>query len=147
MPGSDEFVARCAEPLDGFVSAVRKFHASVETLAAHREADFASMDDSEAVRLLQARHWLHQTASRVNPVMNIVEGGGYRVRWVAESLLGALALMAITDLSNDLATCDSCGQLMLDAGGRARYCSDRCKWRMQKRRQRNPDGDEDPSNG
>lgn len=58
-------------------------------------------------------------------------------RWVSPSLLGSLSLMALQDAAFfRLAQCPSCGNPFATGRSDAKFCSDKCRDRIQKRRRR-----------
>lgn len=62
----------------------------------------------------------------------------FRLGWIFPSLLSSLAMMITQDLAEDhtLHICEVCGAPFISSAYQALYCSSRCRFRMQKRRQR-----------
>lgn len=125
LPASDEFWRLYAEPTVHFLTA-----ASVL-----RDAIAAGGGDA----LEWSLDRLNGLASTAR-VIAVPDDDGLAQRWVAPSLIGVLGLMALTDLTGGVvpARCDAsnCSNLFVPKRWWGAYCSDRCKHREQKRRQR-----------
>lgn len=87
--------------------------------------------------------------SRLNPTLQrllaptattFIDRGkaGPRTQWVCGSLLSAYTLMAIEDAigTGPMRPCPGCAKLFVPDRSDVGYCSNRCRWRQQKRRHR-----------
>ena len=71
------------------------------------------------------------------PYLDAEADGSLRQRWITGSLLASLALMATEDLSQHrLHACERCARFFFSDAYQARYCSEKCRHTMQKRRYR-----------
>lgn len=121
LPLSEEFWREYAEPLDQFMSAVRAFEGALRHLQRPTE-----------VRL--GREKINALAEDVSLALSFGRDG-FRQAWVATSLLGTLAAMAIFDLSGGkrVLRCETCGRPFVSGAPAARYCSPTCRHTAQKR--------------
>ena len=60
-----------------------------------------------------------------------------QLKWVGSSLLASLAVMMLEDLTYGRALqCPGCGRPFVSGAYQARFCSERCRWAVQKREYR-----------
>jgi hypothetical protein len=74
----------------------------------------------------------------VRPAPEWQPGHGVRQRWSSSSLLGALTMMALSDVpEGEARECEECHKPFVSSGRpQSLYCSKNCRWRAQKRAQR-----------
>jgi hypothetical protein len=126
-PATNEFWDLYGEPVSEFVTAAWLIVNGIEAITkpANRGAP-----DRGAIRLA------HLAAYGV-PYLARERDGSRRQRWVAGSLLSALAFMAMEDISRNLLhQCSTCNTFFLSEAYQAEYCSPTCRNTMQKRRYR-----------
>jgi hypothetical protein len=58
--------------------------------------------------------------------------------WASQSLIGAYAMMAYLDLTSggQPVVCESCSKVFLSSRRDAKFCSNRCRWRIDKQNER-----------
>ena len=136
-PLTKEFWLTYAEPVYEFVEAARLLLNTMELFEAHKKVA-GTRSDENAVRLRLALDQFHALIETVSPTISQPLEGAPRQEWLATSLLGALAMMALLDLteSRRLLTCDTCGKLFVTKAYQASYCSMTCRNTAQKRRHR-----------
>ena len=69
----------------------------------------------------------------VGLVAPLGKSGRPGLNWVGNSLLASLTMMLLEDLSEGRALQCPCGQLFVSHAYQARYCSRRCRWRLDQR--------------
>lgn len=138
-PLTKEFWERYAEPVADFLSgmrALREFHLAISLFQAR----------STAARRLQKL----QVAVSGGPHLTgegLINGVGLALewnrarhvhpKWVASSLLASLTTMMLQDLAHGRALqCPGCGRAFVSGAYQARFCSERCRWVVQKREYR-----------
>lgn len=133
-PLSDAFWSLYAEPAGAFLDAASTLSEALDRVGA-RTSDG---DPSHVAAVQQGQAILHALTSSVRPFLSSTEAGGFRQNWVASTLLGSFAMMALQDLAQGHVPrfCEGCGTPFLSAAYQARYCSERCRHRVQKRNQR-----------
>lgn len=121
LPLSTDFWREYAEPLDDFVTAVRALVRALHHL-----------EQPSEVR--RGRELINVLAEDVSLVL-AVDVDEFRQAWVATSLLGTLAAMAIFDLTGGkrVRRCETCGRPFVSGAPAARYCSPTCRHTAQKR--------------
>lgn len=123
-PGSRTFWRQYAEPVDDFLQYAHRFRGVLRDLA-----DPAQRDEWATLDL--------ETLTRVVTPRAALEGRVLRQRWASPSLIGHLAMMLLLDNSEGRRPLQcECGVLFLSAAWQGRYCSESCRWRFGKRRQR-----------
>jgi hypothetical protein len=133
-PLSEAFWHAYAEPLDAFVHAANTLREALAGLAHIPPFAEATADDKAAVG--QAAGLLQTLIADVSPSPNVTPAGEIEPLWVSTSLLSSLAMMAFLDLSERkgrLLRCETCGTLFFSGAHQAKYCSERCRNRAQKR--------------
>lgn len=85
---------------------------------------------------------LNTLLARVMPAAANSSGAKRTLAWSSPSLLGYYALMILQDLvaHRRVQTCETCSHIFLAGGYQTRYCSPRCRWTGQKRRQKETRG-------
>lgn len=121
LPFTNEFWREYAEPLDQFIAAARTLEIALRDLQKPTE-----------IRL--GREKINALAEDVSLALSFGKDG-FRQAWVAASLLGTLAAMAISDLSGGkrVLRCETCGRPFVSGSPAARYCSPTCRHTAQKR--------------
>ena len=135
-PYTDQFWRRYAEPVSEFLSAGELFRQTIDGLRdAKPEKD---RQDEDFHRIESGIHLLRSLVFRVSPTITLETDGSYRVRWIATSLLGSFAMMALLDLteSRSVLHCKVCGKPFVSGSPKAKYCNPKCRHAAQKRRQR-----------
>ena len=157
LPGTDDFWGRYGEPIQRFLDAGEMFSRVVRTLAqsetppadpeatppADPEDDERDRDDESDERdRARALRTLNALSSTVVQVAHARHDGDYAYHWTSPSLLASYAQMLKQDIvSYRLVSCAACDHIWVARSAKAKYCSDACSWRGQKRaqRQRTPD--------
>jgi hypothetical protein len=136
-PLSAEFWLTYAEPVYDFVEAA---HLLLDTIRIFeiRQKGPGSGNGEPAAKLRRAMDHFHGLIETVSPTISRPLEGAPRQEWLATSLLGALAMMALLDLteSRRVITCSTCGRISVTRAYQARYCSPTCRNTAQKRRHR-----------
>lgn len=136
-PLSEAFWHSYAEPVEDFVRAANTMRRALYLLEIDPEPDdgHQKKDPGQVRGGMDLLHALIRTS---RPALTLTEDGSYRQEWLSASLLGAMAMMAFLDLSQDrkIMTCEVCGSLFVTGAYQARYCSSTCRYRAQKRRHR-----------
>ncbi|MGD0076084.1 MAG: hypothetical protein ABSD31_17345 [Candidatus Binataceae bacterium] len=135
QPLTPPFWGAYGEPLADFLSGARALKTLLDGIELQQK--------NRALRLLHAAvsgGTQVQANSLVAPM-----GLGVRVKkkhielsWVGNSLLSALAVMLLEDLSRGRVLQCLCGQVFVSTAYQARYCSKRCRWRFEQRDYRSP---------
>ncbi len=135
-PLSEAFWRSYAEPVSDFFEAATLLLGVVQGLKPIGPLSTASEGALAGVRARMDT--LHKLAETVSPALEPTEDGGFHQRWLASTLLGAFAMMVLLDLTeqNRLLECEACGRLFVTTSYQARYCSDTCRYRVQKQRHR-----------
>jgi len=130
-PTTEAFWRLYAEPIDAFLEGAQALAGALHGLQGERP--FAGGPDATgaATRSLAA---LHTLVGPVSAALAITEDGALRQRWIAPSLLGSYAMMALQDIGGNrrILACARCGGLFTAAAYQARYCSPRCRNTAQK---------------
>ena len=143
IPLSKDFWSLYAEDVNQFLDWICRFAGFVRAIGRYRitepmnEEEKARVDKTEigaAIAELQA------LAAQTTPTIGGIEDGDYVRYWAPTSLLGAYALMVLSDAGNGLLNvCDQCGRVFASSAGRARFCTARCRktalqreWRERK---------------
>lgn len=135
-PLSEPFWNSYAEPYADFLDALRILSQALWELRHLKPETQISADEFQHVRtgvdLLQGL--LEPASVSIVPMRD----GTFSQEWVCGSLLSALAMMALHDLTENrnIRACDACHRLFVSQHPGARYCSSPCRWRTQKKRQR-----------
>ncbi len=130
-PTTDAFWRLYAEPLDAFLEGAEALAGALYGLQGERPFAGGPEASDAAARSLAA---LHTLVAPVSAALAITEDGALRQRWLAPSLLGSFAMMALQDLAGNrrVLACNRCGGLFTAAAYQARYCSPRCRNAAQK---------------
>ncbi len=96
------------------------------------------LDGKDGDGTRQPEALLNALVSGVNPVMRRQEDGTFRQYWASLSLIESLSMMAFLDRteSRHLVRCVVCATLFVTGITTKQYCTDKCRWAAQKRRQR-----------
>lgn len=136
-PLSEEFWRTYAEPVYDFVEAARLLLNALRLFQAH-QGDPGTGSAADALKLHQAMDAFHGLIETVSPTISPSVDGTPRQGWLATSLLGALAMMALLDLteSRRVMTCHTCRKIFVTKAYQAAYCSTTCRNTAQQRRYR-----------
>lgn len=128
-PASAAFWRHYVEPLELFMAAARSLKQAAENLEKSRSATAEP-----------ARRWGERELNLLLTGVGVAVGWdanarSYQQVWTSRSLLGALALQLLEDLTagRRLLACDVCGKGFVGAGANGRFCSKRCYWTSHKR--------------
>ena len=134
LPLSDEFWRAYAEPVSTFLWEAVSLNRAVAAMRIKRYRS-GSKKQWEVYRGLDP---LIGLLAPVRAVPDLQEGRGLRQGWSSSSLLGALAMMALSDLpEGEARQCAECHKPFVSSGRpQSLYCSKKCRWRAQKRAQR-----------
>ncbi len=134
-PGTNEFWRLYEEPIEDFLRAALLLRTALEGLAHSEPWDKAS--EADRVWIMDGRHQLHVLTAPITPAMFLRQDGIWEQRWIAPSLLASFAGMALQDLTEQrrLLRCANvtCRRLFATAAWQAQYCSERCRYTVQKR--------------
>ena len=127
VPLSESFWQEYAEPVADFIRGAVVFSQAVKNVGARKIAT-----RQKGLRTL------HAMAGAVRVMVEPGPKGTYRQRWRSPSLLASFALMVIQDLARNrhVRQCQACHQVFAAAAYQRKYCSDRCRQRLQQRRHR-----------
>jgi hypothetical protein len=134
---SEEFARRYAEPVDDFLDAALAFRDAVEILGEAGPVEQSSKQENERARYASAI--LNGLLNPVSPAMVLQDDGAIKQFWVAPTLLGSFAMMALQDLSDpyrQFLRCQACQQMFVSRSYQAAYCSETCRRTAYKRRRR-----------
>jgi hypothetical protein len=133
MPLSSEFWRHYAEPYGEFLDGLQCL-AEVQEELDHHSTEPAGVDSAKHVSRGVA---LMDTLLAPTSVTLVPKADGtFSQEWVCGSLLSALAMMAVQDRTENRRVRDCaarCGRLFISQHPAALYCSDACRWKMQKR--------------
>jgi hypothetical protein len=129
LPNSDEFWSIYGESIKDFITGALVLREGIDQLNPEYKPDKLYKG-----RSLKLNHLL----SPVGIVLNRDENGSVYQQWWAPSLLSSFAAMAAQDLTQQrkVLGCDNCNKPFVTDAYQARYCSDKCRRTMQKRRYR-----------
>jgi hypothetical protein len=130
VPYTEEFCRLYAEPLVDFVQALRLFAGAIEPLTAPSGNGRAAKDLSlETINLLRRSN---------TPVIEQDAQGKLHQIWETPSLLASFAEMFAQDIAYGRTTrlCEGCQLPFVSSAYQARFCSEKCRWRHNKRKLR-----------
>jgi len=134
-PLTKAFWAQYAEPVGDFLQAATMFRDVVSRLAGGGRS---MSRKGRAAELHRGLETLHGVVAPVSPALAISADGHLQQRWVGPSLLSAFAMMVVADLGGKyrIYVCDACNRPFPSGAYQARYCSLRCRGRLQMQRYR-----------
>jgi len=136
LPSTPEFWRQYAEPVESFLGAARILYNSYKELEAAKHFH----EPSELERILIRQGWdrLNALLSAVSPALHVRNDWTFEQVWVPASLLGAYAMMLLTDLDEQapILRCLVCGTIFTSISPKAKYCSTKCRRTQQKRANR-----------
>ena len=140
QPLSKEFWESYAEPVADFLSGMnvlRELHQAVRLFQARSDEARRLRELQDA---LQPQHGAAQgLVAGVSMALQWNPNRQVQTKWVASSLLASLATMMLQDFAYGRAlVCAGCGRPFVSGGYQARFCSERCRWTVQKRESRHP---------
>ncbi len=136
LPGTEAFWRIYAEPVEDFVATATLFLTAVKFLGEIGRAGDGPQSDSGEIR--GRMDMLLRLLDPVGPAVGLTEDGTFRQVWCASTLLGAYAMMALLDLTEQRRplVCTICGKLFVTKAYQGIYCSATCRQTAQKRRYR-----------
>lgn len=134
LPLSDEFWRAYAEPMSMFLWQAVSLNRAVTAMRIKRYKP----ESNKQFEVYRGLDPLIGLLAPVRAVPGFQEGLGLRQGWSSSSLLGALAMMALSDLpEGEARECAECHKPFVSSGRpQSLYCSKKCRWRAQKRSQR-----------
>ncbi len=144
-PLSEAFWRSYAEPYAAFLDSMQLMANALWDLEHHQPIALSSRVDRSHVA--DGRRLLHALLAPASPTIVAARDGSFSQQWVCGSLLSAFAMMALQDLTEGqrVRRCSACERLFVSQHPAALYCSGQCRWKIQKRRQReNQIGDTAP---
>ena len=153
-PLTTQFWRLYGEPVEWFYLAGSLFRDVVRALAepslrhaatdedGDESSDVAIEEENKIEQAREHRRALQRLNALAAPIAQAVIASEnpmaeYEYRWRSPSLLATYAHMVRQDLlSYRLISCSECGRLRVVRHEMARYCSETCSWRAQKRAQR-----------
>lgn len=138
IPLSEDFWRLYAEPYGEFLHGVQYLGEALWSLRHHQPVDVSAVEDA---RIVKRGVFLLETLLAPATVTAVpMADGTFAQAWICGSLLSAFALMALQDLTESRRVRDCaaepCGRLFVSQHPAALYCSDACRWKMQKRASR-----------
>jgi len=136
MPLSEKFWKMYAEPVEEFLQGARILKSALAELSCLPKKK-SKLTNEEIHRSLFGRKLLHSLVDGMCPVLDIINDK-FQQRWMAPSLLGSLAMMALQDLGEQrgFLVCRVCNKLFVSKAYQATYCSIRCRNTFNKREYR-----------
>lgn len=137
IPLSEEFWRLYAEPYAEFLDGMQYLAEALWCLQQHHPRDTSIAEDARAVS--RGVFMLETLLAPATITIVPKPDGRFAQEWICGSLLSAFALMALQDLteSRRVRECAAqCGRLFVSQHPAALYCSDACRWKMQKRASR-----------
>jgi hypothetical protein len=129
-PGTKAFWRAYSEPLDEFLFAAQHLR---DAVGDHDHAGTGPDEPSAG----SATTRLNALAEPVGAALFIDADGSFSQRWVSPSLLASLAFMVLQEIGRNARPRECpCGVIFVATRAHRRYCSDRCRERFKKRRQR-----------
>lgn len=126
-PLSEQFWRHYGESVEHFLKVAQSFKLIAEL---DLRKDISGPGRQQALRVLNAM------VAGVQPLL-VPGEKGLRQTWSFPSLISAFAWMLSRDLaSGRFHSCKACGTPFASTAYQAKYCSERCRWAGQKRRQR-----------
>jgi hypothetical protein len=130
-PQSREFWRAYGEPLDEFVEAATFLRDAIEDVSDREGRALPKSKKRDALATI------NRLTSAVATEIDLGRDGGIAHRWSSPSLIATFAQMVKEDVvSRRIAVCSGCGRTFVTRSPWARFCSDTCKQRVRKRRQR-----------
>ena len=132
LPLSEEFWHVYGEPISEFMDAALSLTWLLEAFKALR--DVKGADSPSLAEVLEV---LNRRVGPIAPGIYSADGS-MTLGWKSHSLLGYFSLMMVMDIvgGRTLRQCEICDIFFTSRAYQARYCSQQCRWRAQKRRQR-----------
>lgn len=137
VPNSAEFWNLYAEPIPQFVEAATLFLSAAQGIGRLAEHDLTHDARGQVER---AVFTLNSLLSPTGSAAVLSNKDRIEQHWMGPSLLGAFAMMALRDFSEQrlVRTCANakCRRIFVTKAYQGRYCSDKCRYATQKRRYR-----------
>ena len=137
-PLSEGFWRHYVEPVADFAWQAKRFADAVTRLSARNLGDFTdTLYDHVIVDETSALHTLNEMAATVSPQLVREPGRRFQQAWESRSLLGALAMMVMQDLTGEirLYRCP-CGRVISSSYPDTKYCGPKHRVRYRKQAQR-----------
>ena len=140
LPNTAEFARLYCEPLTDFRLAAATFRDAVRDIKLwiDHTGSAETILPSDRERIERGRRSLHSLLSPIRVGDAFTTDGMVEQSWVAPSLLSSLALMMHQAFQGgtQIRRCKKCRKIFASKAYQKRYCSDKCSWAAEKRRQR-----------
>ncbi len=144
-PCGPDFWRLYAEPVEDFLRAAATLYEILDgfrtqttgkTKPRHPANSTASpADDAQSTHRAVAN--LDLLFNSIHPCLHVEADGSFQMQWNSASLFGALTMMAVQDMlgGQKMSVCGNanCERLFIAEAYQARFCSDRCRYAVQKR--------------
>ena len=145
LPLSDRFWNEYAEPVGDFLSAAKLLRDAI--LGVQRwgpvsdinsDTDTDHRHQSMVNAAYGGRDDFASLLEGATPSIELHRDGSIRQLWGSASLISMFAVMALLDFNEQrrVVSCGNCGKLFVTGARKAAYCSPKCRWAEDKRRQR-----------
>ena len=132
---SEDFWRIYAEPIAAFMEAARALRDALSPLSEWRT--LSAPTALQYATFQRLRELVHAMTVAVRPAVLVEEDGELRQTWIAPALLSHLAMNGMQDLTGGrVRRCADCPVWFTAKHPGARFCSSRCRERVQKQRQR-----------
>jgi hypothetical protein len=131
QPASEEFWRVYAEDIDQFLRLAFSFAAAIRILA---QAGGKQLAGDQLAEARQAVEFLNRLAAGAEAGFSLGENGAVECCRKTPSLVAAFARMALLDLARGwIQVCARCARVFISSAGKARFCSPRCRYAVQRR--------------
>jgi hypothetical protein len=130
-PASEEFWRVYAEDADQFLRLAFSFADAIRILA---QAGGKQLAGDQLAEARQALEFLNRLAAGAEAGFSLRDNGAVESCWKTPSLIAAFARMALLDLARGwIQVCARCARVFISSAGKARFCSPRCRYAVQRR--------------
>jgi hypothetical protein len=131
LPASYEFWRAYAEDTDHFLRLAFSFADAIRILA---RAGGKQLAADQLVEAREALELLNRLAAGAEAGFCLRDNGAVESAWKTPSLIGAFARMALLDFARGwIQVCARCTRVFISSAGKARFCSPRCRYAVQRR--------------
>lgn len=136
MPLTAEFWRAYAEPQTAILEAIQVLSQALWELRHHKAEPERTKADENHVGV--GVTLLHALLAPASATIVPLRDGTFGQQWACGSLLSAMAMMALHDLTENrrVRACAVCGRMFVSQHPAATYCREQCRWAQQKRKQR-----------